>query len=496
MTNSTDPSLHRERERRLLEHVERLLSDDRLRVDTLDGRRPVVALRRDVRKEDGAVDLKRLMSDLGVFDRPLEAQMPVGRQLNVTLSRSYFLFFSKTIGRLKVLCLPPWRALLEGKAPAPLSRADLERALAGQVDEGQSVPSTLVVLSTSGFSTEAHELAQRRQNRTLILVEPNAAGGWTVSGPPEMQALVDLFDPELDADKRQRVREAIQTRRADLLGGGLSADRLAAATALPLQLVEDELKSYAKEEAGLVARRLEGNVVLFREGTVPLSSGGSQMPFLQRVKALLGGKGDNEKKIGLLSERRAALSLQRDRAYEDMGLLEQKETEMRQQFKEATSSITRKRITSHLVQLRKDLERRHQLLGVLNQQINVISTHLHNLELVQQGQSAQLPDSEELANDAAAAEEVLAELQANAEMASSIAATGPSGLSEEEQALYEELEREAAGEAAAKAQAPQSAQAPAQPATTRVAAPREAARPEPPPLPTPPERHRGEAEPG
>ena len=38
------------------------------------------------------------------------------------------------------------------------------------------------------------------------------------------------------------------------------------------------------------------------------------------------------------------------------------------------------------MQLRKDLERRQQLLGMLNQQINVVSTHLHNLELVQQGQ--------------------------------------------------------------------------------------------------------------
>ena len=163
------------------------------------------------------------------------------------------------------------------------------------------------------------------------------------------------------------------------------------------------------------------------------------MPFLQRVKSLFSRKGDNEKKLAFLSERRAALSMQRDRAFDEMGVLEQKEAEMRQQFKDTTSSITKRRITSHLLQLRKDLERRQQLLGVLNQQINVVSTHLHNLELVHQGKKAQLPDSEEMATDAAKAEEMLASLQANTELAESVGTSLQGGLSAEEQALYAEL---------------------------------------------------------
>ena len=65
--------------------------------------------------------------------------------------------------------------------------------------------------------------------------------------------------------------------------------------------------------------------------------------------------------------------------------------------------LTKRRITSQLLQLRKDIERRQQLLNVLNQQMNVVSTHLHNLDLVQQGETAKLPDSEEMATDAAAA---------------------------------------------------------------------------------------------
>src|SRR5205814_7180562 len=125
------------------------------------------------------------------------------------------------------------------------------------------------------------------------------------------------------------------------------------------------------------------------------------------------------------------------RSYEDMQSLETQESALRRQFKEATGDITKRRVTGQLLQLRKDIERRQQLLSVLNQQINVVSTHLHNLELVQQGQGAKLPDSEEMANDAAAAEEMLATLQESSEMAATVGGIGATGMSEEEQALYE-----------------------------------------------------------
>ena len=100
-------------------------------------------------------------------------------------------------------------------------------------------------------------------------------------------------------------------------------------------------------------------------------------------------------------------------------------------------------MTTQLVQLRKDVERRQQLLSVLNQQVDVVSTHLHNLELVQQGQTAKLPDTDEITADAVKAEEMLAELQADAELTGSLGRTATSGMTEEEKALYDELEREA-----------------------------------------------------
>ena len=168
------------------------------------------------------------------------------------------------------------------------------------------------------------------------------------------------------------------------------------------------------------------------------------MPMIDRIKTLFARKGETEKKISFLSERRAALGQQRDRAYEEIAALEQKDAALVRQFKESNADVAKRRVTSQLVQLRKEMERRQQLLSVFNQQINVVSTHLHNLELVHQGKKAQLPDADEMANDASKAEEMLASLQATTELAETVGTSLQGGLSAEEQALYAELSGTAA----------------------------------------------------
>ena len=447
MKTSNDPSIHRHREQQIVQHVEKLLNDERLRIDTTHGRRPVTAFVRDVSRSDRATELKRTMTEMNLPDRELQARMPVGEVVDVALSQKKLLVLSETVGRLRVICVSPTRALLRNETVEPMSPGEVQRVLSATPPSLGGVPLTVVLVSTSGFTVEAHELADRRPDRTVILVEPNGAGGWLATGPVETKALADLFDPEAEDEKRQRVRDQIEQSKAELLGGGIAADKLSARTQLPVQLVEAELKNYARLNAGLNAKRLDGRVVLFREGASPApasrtDSGGSDMPLLERVKALFARKGENEKKIAFLSERRAALGQQRDRVYEDMATMEQQEEALKRSFKEATGTITKRRVTTQLLQLRKDLERRQQLLSVLNQQVNVVSTHLHNLELVQQGQSAKLPDTEEITADAVKAEEMLAELQADAELAGSVGQVTSTGLTEEERALYEELEQE------------------------------------------------------
>src|SRR5258706_16342954 len=164
------------------------------------------------------------------------------------------------------------------------------------------------------------------------------------------------------------------------------------------------------------------------------------MPFIERVKAIFSKKGNDDKKITFLSERRAALSQQQDRIYEDLNKLENKEGELRQQFKDPSSALTKRRLTSQLLQFRKDIERRQQMLAVISQQVNVVNTPLHSLELVKQGQGAKPPDSEELAADAVKAEEFLAELQADAEIAGSVGPIGSAGLSGERKTPFQEFD--------------------------------------------------------
>ena len=432
MSESSDPTIHQRLERQFIGHVERLINDDRLRLASSHGRKSVVTFIRDVTPGNRKVERKRLLIEMGKTDREFESQLPEGTTLDVALSRKRLWIFKAPVGRFRAISFSPLRALIGGRAPEAMSADELMKAISATPPPLPGIPITLAILSTSGFTDEAREAVLKIKDRTVILVSPTESGGWTVAGPAEARDIADLFDPELDLEKRARIRAEIESNRFELTAAGIATDKLAAKLQVPAQLVESELKSYARENPGLAAKRLDGRLVLFREGSAPLSaasaSGGLDMPFIDRIKTLFAHKGDVEKKIAFLSERRTSLSQQLDRGYEDMGVMEGKEADLRKQFKDATSDLPRRRITSQLVQLRKDIERRQQLLSVLNQQITVVSTHLHNLELQRQGQTAKLPDSEEMAADAAAAEEVLAELQAGTELADSVGTIAHGGM--------------------------------------------------------------------
>src|SRR5687767_9556788 len=209
MTISPDPTLHRHREQRLVEHVQRLLEDERLRVDTSKGAKSVVGLVRDVARFDAGVELKRMMSDMGLPDRELQSRMPIGEGLEVTLSQKKWAVLRTVIGRLRVVCTSPTKQLLRGEPPAPMDVGALNKLLASQPPSLGGVPQTILVMSTSGFTIDAHEVADRRADRTVILIEPNEAGGWTVTGPTVMKSLTDLLDPEKEEEKRNRVRDHI-----------------------------------------------------------------------------------------------------------------------------------------------------------------------------------------------------------------------------------------------------------------------------------------------
>jgi hypothetical protein len=89
------------------------------------------------------------------------------------------------------------------------------------------------------------------------------------------------------------------------------------------------------------------------------------------------------------------------------------------------------------------MERRQQLLAVLNQQINVVSTHLHNLELVQQGQTASSPTPKN-GRRRGQGRGSPRRPRSLGELAASVGSIGAMGISAEEQAFYEKLAADSA----------------------------------------------------
>ncbi len=209
----------------------------------------------------------------------------------------------------------------------------------------------------------------------------------------------------MDIEKRARIRSEIEANRISLQSSGIAADKLAAKLQLSPQLVDSELKSYAKENPGLAAKRLDGRLVLFQDGSAPIVPAPlREVPLCRSSiasKPSSPAKAKSKRKSPSSPNEGPPSASSSIAATKTWASWKARNPSLRQQFKNATSELPRRRITSQLLQLRKDIERRQQLLSVLNQQINVVSTHLHNLELQRQGKTANLPDSEEMAADAA-----------------------------------------------------------------------------------------------
>lgn len=446
MSKPNDPTWHQQREQELARHFTALLTEKKFVVDTVDGRKSVTAFQKSVTEADQSVNVKRLMIEAGSSDHALQRRLPSGVSIDVVLKDRHLLLFEKTYGMIRFQSVPPTQSLISGEEVYPLNERDVRAALNSLPpplgDGKKRVPLTVILFSSAGFTKEAQLLADRLAEKTIILVEPNGAGGWTVHGTPETRGVLDLIDPEIDDQKRRRIRDAISAAEFDLSRTGVAAEKMATQTQLPLSKVEEEFKRYANERRGMACKRMDGRLVLYRESTPPPSGGGSKMPMIDKFKSIFSSS--NEKKIAFLAERRTQIAQQQERVQDDMHALEQHELQLKEQFKTNESALIRKRVTTQLVQLRREIDRKAQLLQMLGQQSNVVAAHLHSLELIAQGQGVKLPTGEELAEDAAKAEEVLAQVQADSELADELVGTGSirAGMSNDEAAMYDELMKE------------------------------------------------------
>ncbi|HQY89459.1 MAG TPA: hypothetical protein PK402_12475, partial [Tepidisphaeraceae bacterium] len=378
----SDPSWHQQRELEFVRHFESLLADKRFAIDTIDGRKSITNYGRVVGKSDRSVDVKRRMIELGSSDFALQRSMPGLVIMSVQLKQTRWFVFERLHGEVRLICVSPVDDLISGTSPKPLDEVTTEKLLASIPppvgSNRRRVPQNIVVMSTSGFTTGAAKLAQKTGERSVILIEPGDLGGWNVKGSPEAKNVLDALDPEPQDNKKRRVRDAIESSKLELVTGGISAEKLAARLNLPLDKVEKEVKAIANEMPGVAAKRFDGKLVLFRDAisTVP---GAKPMPVFDKLKAIFTGGDPVDKKVAHLSERRAAISQQRDAVQEELLALEGHEGDLKEQFKTNESGIVRRRLTTQMVQLRKDIERKAQMLQMLNQQIDVAGGYLHNL---------------------------------------------------------------------------------------------------------------------
>lgn len=372
---------------------------------------------------DEGMAVREELARRGLFDPDLLARLPQNRRVVMRgYERRWWWFGKRATGVVIASVLAPPGAYIAGESadsPAPpVGLADLlehVRRIAPTTD----VPHVIGVCSPSGFTDEVRHSHLDLPNVTLVVVEPRADGGWAVTPLSDAadEAICRLFDPDTTARKIERVRQEIEARRADLLTGGLSAGDLAGRMGLPTELVAQAFRQAATADPELQASESGRDVLLFR-GVAATED--QAMSVVDRIRQLFGMAGNEARKINLLTERRAKLAQRRDRLYEDIAKLEQRERDLLEQGRQNKSEVVRRRVASQLAQHRRDMSRLNTTANMLNQQINVISTHIHNLTLIQQGQMAQLPATEELTQDAVRAEEMLEQLKADVDLVSTL----------------------------------------------------------------------------
>ncbi len=421
-------------------------------------------------QHDQTDQVKGLMSARGLYDRSMLGRLPRNRRLVLHAYRRWWWLGKKRLSVTVASVLSPVEQLLDqpeqDQEPATLSR--LIKHVRSVVTDDRT-PHLVAVCSTTGFTDEARRARTAMSNVTLVLVEPTDAGTWRVIDPTGQvgEVLCRLFDPEDPNQKFQRVRREIESRSADLLSGGLSADSVAARLELPREAVVLAFERAVREDRYLRVTNQDGQCILFRGPDVRQEA--TPMSMIERIRQLFARQGDEAKKIEVLTERRAGLAQRRDRIYAEIEQLEHQEGRLKQEGAANTSQVVRRRLAAQLAQLRREITRQNTSANMLSQQINIINTHIHNLTLIQQGQAAELPTAEEITEDAVRAEEMLEQVRADSDLVSSLEmGTAAAVMSDEEKQILEEFEQAAA----------QQAQAGPQPEAAEPAAPAEPSEPE------------------
>ncbi len=394
-------------------------------------------------QSDDSDRLRALLASNRIYDREKLKSLPVNRRVALHGFERRFLFGKRRTGIAIASVLSPmshYASSPDAEAP-PIDLGELADHVRKLVGDPR-VPHVIGVCCPTGLTDEARNARLDMPNVNVVLIEPDGCGGWRTKAASEGvdPQLLKVFDPEGANEKVDRVRGVIDDQSADLLTGGLSVSSVMSKTNLPKEVVRQGFEKVAAADPELRLTERGGEFLLFRGAPVQRQER-KPMNVIDRIRQLFSGEGDEVEKINLLAERRAELAQRRDRIYEDIGKLEGKEAKLFAQGKAATSQVPRRRLAAQLAQLRKDIARQNATAAMLNKQIDIISTDIHNLTLIQQGELARLPDTAELTENAVKAEEMLETLKADAELVGGLETGIEESLtSDDELAILREFE--------------------------------------------------------
>ena len=113
------------------------------------------------------------------FDRSLLKSLPANRRITLHGFERRFLFGKRSTGVAIASVLTPldhFAASEEGPVP-PVGLGELTEHIR-QLVSGRNVPHVVGVCSPSGFTDQARTAKLNVPNVTVVLVEPEEAGGW------------------------------------------------------------------------------------------------------------------------------------------------------------------------------------------------------------------------------------------------------------------------------------------------------------------------------
>lgn len=423
----------------------------------------------------GRSDLRLRISQAGLsgHGNALLDVLPEGRVVRMELREPSWLGLSTRVsGELVGVFFADHDALLAGRPQPPVGSSELAQVLE-QLGPMQGV-GYVAVCAPGGFSPEvrAAELSHDRLKLALLTpADAEGGAGWRlVSNAAMPAAVLACFDTESETGKIARVAESVAAGLGASAGSYLSAAALARRLNLKPESVRGTFEQLAAEQADLQLVRHDADLLLVR--SLHVAKGPLIMEWLRK---LLGRKADPAAQINELLKSKAQLEQRLQEVYGEVETLRQKESQLKDEARTA-SEATLKSYAAQITQVRKSIERQQATANVIAAQIEPISTHIHNLNLTRQTTTVKTPTMESMQETAAQAENLVAEIAAKQDIASSLAVgVGASDMlgSPEQDATLEELladRRQAASEAAAGGEE-RAAQAAAPVGQTSVSAP-------------------------